>query len=120
MNIDESNSDVYFKDERGEIINLLDGYSYIVSKAGSNRALHYHKTSSHTCVLTKGSLNYYERPVGSKFGTVELITAPHAFFTDKLVEHWMQFLTDSEMVCVRHGGSMTKQEYDDDLVKIVW
>lgn len=108
-----------YEDYRGLIIDFLDGTQSITSNFGAIRARHHHKTSGHIVYLTKGSLEYYERPVGDNGKPTKfIITAPAKFETDKLIDHEMVFTSAlSEMYCVRTGGSFTHDEYEADLVR---
>src|SRR5690349_21308388 len=89
-----------FRDERGEILNLLDepigSVSRIESHAGSVRANHYHKTDHHYCFLQTGEVEYYHRPVGSHDDPVHHTIRPgQLFFTPHMYEHTMVFTKDS-------------------------
>jgi len=107
-----------FEDNRGVIIDFENGVQHIHSVAGAVRANHYHKTSGHDCYLTKGALNYYERPVGENSPPLKLhLIAPVLFSTGPMVEHSMQFTEDSTFICVRTGGSYTPEEYEADIVR---
>jgi hypothetical protein len=107
-----------FTDDRGDIIDFENGVQQIDTFAGKVRANHYHLTSGHDCYLTKGALNYYERPANSKEPPVKLhIIAPAVFSTGPMMEHTMEFTKDSTFVCVRTGGSYTSEEYEKDIVR---
>ena len=114
-----------FIDARGiirEITNETietEGIQYIYSNADARRAGHYHKLSGHHCILTRGSLVYYERPVGDKGTPTQLkITTPAIFYTGPQIEHLMVFLEDSEMLCLRTNGSKNHEDYENDLVRL--
>jgi hypothetical protein len=110
-----------FSDHRGEILDFEDGTQFITSLEDSVRANHWHKTSGHTCILTRGRIMYYERPVGSiESPEVTLYEAPASFYTGPNLEHSMVFLEDSEMVCIRKGGSFNHDEYESDLVRLTF
>lgn len=107
-----------YTDKRGSIVDHGNGVQQIDSVAGAVRANHFHRTSGHDCYLTEGSLNYYERPVGSKDKPTKVtITAPALFSTGPMIEHTMAFVEDSTFVCVRTGGSYTPEEYEADIVR---
>jgi hypothetical protein len=114
-----------FIDNRGSIEELIqetftvDGVVYIYSNAGSRRADHYHKYSSHWCILSSGLVSYYERPVGSnEKPTLRRFEPNQPFFTAPMMEHTMIFEKDSEMLCLRVGGSKNQDDYENDLVRI--
>jgi hypothetical protein len=107
-----------FTDNRGTILDFGNGVQIIDSYARASRASHWHRSSGHDCYLTKGSLNYYERPVGSKDKPTKVhIVAPARFSTGPMVEHTMVFVENSTFVCVRTGGSYTPEEYEADIVR---
>jgi hypothetical protein len=111
------------KDDRGMIETLLknvkiDSVLYIVSKSGSRRANHYHKTSSHWCVLTSGSMDYYERPVGSADKPEYREIRPwEVFYTGRMVQHLMVFKEDSVMFCFA-TNNRAQEDYENDLVRL--
>ena len=111
-----------FTDERGEIQNVLDlpigSVSRIVSKAGSVRASHFHKSDSHYCYLESGAVDYYHRPVGNTeksehyaFGVGEL------FYTPPMFEHTMVFSVDSVMWCFAANPRFSAN-YEADTVRV--
>lgn len=92
--------DDMYKDERGEILNLLltsiTSVARITSQKGAVRANHFHKTDWHYSYVESGEILYFERSVGSseipvpiKYKTSEM------FFTKPLVEHAMLFTMDT-------------------------
>lgn len=113
----------YFSDHRGSIETVVKDISFnsvlrIVCKVNSVRANHYHKTSAHACVLTKGALLYYERPVGSLEKPIVLkINRGDVFWTGPNVEHAMKFIESSEMWCFS-TGSRDQKNYEEDLVRL--
>ena len=92
-------------DERGEIQQIINDIPFssvlkITSKAGSIRANHFHTNDMHVCVLTFGKMNYLERPVGSKEKPIRVEINPgDVFITNRMIEHCMQFVEDSEFLC---------------------
>jgi quercetin dioxygenase-like cupin family protein len=111
------------EDERGVIHHLTDNIpttslSVISCVKGAVRANHRHLNDYHICVLTKGSMNYYERPAGSKEKPVKtFISTGEPFFTKTMVEHAMEFLEDSEFVCLSKL-SRTSENYEKDTVRV--
>lgn len=110
-------------DNRGYILTILknipiDSVLHISSKAGAIRANHYHKTSSHYCYLTSGLMYYYERPCGSNTKPICMPIFPFkVFYTGPMVEHCMEFVSDSEMLCFS-TGSRDQKDYEQDLVRL--
>ncbi len=90
-------------DQRGVIQSLLElpirSVGIIKCVKGAVRANHYHKTDWHYCYLLSGSLEYFERPVGSSsIPEPVIIKAGQLFFTPPMVEHAMRFLEPSEFL----------------------
>lgn len=109
-----------FIDERGEIITWLRNCDIlsVTSKPDTNRANHYHKNSGHLTIITKGSIHYYERPVGSKNKPIyKKYFAGEKFWTGPMVEHQMIFDEDSEFWFFS-TGCRSQNEYENDLVRL--
>lgn len=92
--------DDFFKDDRGEITNLLltpiTSVARITSKAGSVRANHYHKTDWHYAFVESGKILYFERDIGALEVPEPKVFEPgQMFFTRPNVEHAMLFPKDS-------------------------
>ena len=112
-----------FTDARGDLqpIVNLPGCSvvFITSKAGSRRADHWHRASSHYCLVTKGSIIYSERPVGTKQAPrVTVFHKGQLFFTPANVEHSMFFQEDSEFWTISNDNQRTQAAYEKDLVRL--
>ncbi len=109
-----------FNDDRGSIYDFENGTQIITSKAGAKRANHFHKTSGHRTILTRGAMDYYEKVTGEPNSTIEKIRieAPAIFDTIHMIDHLMHFTEDSEFVCVRVGGSENQEEYENDVVRL--
>ncbi len=110
-----------FVDERGKIIPLVDmtmsSCVLIISKKGTIRANHYHKTDWHFCYVLKGIIEYYHRPVGSKEKPEKvLINKGQLFFTPPMIEHAMVFKEDTEFLTLGRN-SRKQQSYESDLVR---
>ena len=111
-----------FIDDRGTIQKILESHSgscvIISSVKGSQRANHYHKEDYHYCYLVSGSIEYFERPVGSDELPVKYIINPGVlFFTGPMIEHTMYFTEDSVFITFG-GGTRTQADYEDDLVRV--
>ncbi len=114
--------DKSFKDDRGEIIPLVDmvmkSAVMITSKKGSVRANHYHKTDWHYCYVISGSIDYYHRPHGSSADAGKVTVGPgQLFFTPPMEDHAMVFLEDTVFLTL--GRNSREQEvYEADVVRI--
>jgi len=82
------------------------------------RANHYHKDDYHYAYIVKGSIVYYERPVGSRLiPTKYKFKAGQMFYTGPMIEHSMYF--DEPTVFIAMGGkTRTREEYEEDLVRL--
>ena len=109
-----------FKDSRGEINTWLRSCDIlsVTCAPGSKRANHYHKTSAHLTLVSKGAVHYYERPVGSKEKpTYIAYSVGEAFWSGPMVEHQMVFSEESEFWFFS-TGCRTQEEYEKDLVRL--
>lgn len=114
-----------FLDDRGGITKILDEEGVVIksillitSKPGAVRANHFHKKDSHYCYLASGSMEYFERPVGStEPPTKEIIHAGDMVYTPPMHEHAMRFLEDSVFYAyaTEHRSSM---DYESDTVRV--
>ena len=114
--------DQSFKDERGEIIPLVDlpmrSAVLITSKQGTIRANHYHQTDWHFCYVISGRIAYYHRPHGSgALPDMAVIKAGQQFFTPPMVDHAMVFLEDTVFLTLGRN-SRRQQVYEADVVRI--
>lgn len=111
-----------FRDERGEILNLIDApfesAAVIKSVTGSIRANHYHKTDYHYCWLQSGEIDYYHRPVGDTSPAQKWTIQPgQIFYTPPMYEHAMHFTKDSVFfVFAKNNREM--ENYEADTVRI--
>ena len=97
---------------------MMRSAQLIASTKGSVRGNHYHKTDRHDCYLVSGSLEYYERPVGSKEpGKKTLVKAGQMFFSPPLVEHAMKFLEDSVWLTLSRNPR-DQDAYEKDVVRV--
>jgi quercetin dioxygenase-like cupin family protein len=109
-----------FTDARGAINTWLRGCDVlsVTCAPGSKRANHYHKTSGHLTIVSKGRLFYYERPVGSKeCPTLTIFEVGQTVWSGPLVEHQMVFNEESEFWFFS-TGCRTQEEYEKDLVRL--
>ena len=111
-----------FVDARGSIHPLVDvtmrSALIIHSKKGSVRANHYHKTDWHYCYVLSGSIDYHERPVGSKAkAKVIHVKSGELFFTPPMVEHAMVFPEDCSVLTLSFN-QRDQKAYEKDLVRV--
>ncbi|WP_269611113.1 cupin domain-containing protein [Prochlorococcus marinus] len=111
-----------FIDERGLIQPLVDiemrSSVLIISKAGSVRANHYHKTDWHYCYVLSGELKYYYRTHGTNELTKEInIKEGQMFFTPPMVEHAMVF-TEKTHFLTWGRNSRLQEVYEADVCRI--
>lgn len=95
-----------YADERGEILNLVEGeissVLLITSKAGSLRANHYHKHDSHYVYVLSGKMEYFEKELDKPSAKLEkIILSPgRMVFTPPMKAHAMKFLTDTVFLAI--------------------
>jgi len=111
-----------FADERGTIQPLVDvrmeSCVLIESKAGTQRANHYHRTDWHYCYVLDGEIHYYERPHGSaEAATKYVITKGQLFFTGPMLDHTMVFAKDTAFLTWGRN-SRAQEVYEADIVRI--
>lgn len=116
-------------DARGIISNLvlseepgdIGGVELILSKAGTVRSNHWHRTDSHTLFVLSGTMLYYERPVGaSSMPELRAIRAGASVFTGPNVEHCTRFPEETLLLCVSrlprdhvtHEADLVRLPYD--------
>jgi quercetin dioxygenase-like cupin family protein len=115
-------TDEPFIDDRGEIRPIVDvpnqSVGILFTKKGAVRANHYHKTDWHYCYIVSGSIDYYERPLGSKEKPKHVkINAGQTFFTPPLVEHVMLFPEDTVFLTISRNPR-THEVYENDIVRV--
>jgi hypothetical protein len=111
-----------FTDERGTIQPLIDirmeSCVLIESKAGTQRANHYHRTDWHYCYVLKGEIEYYERPHGSDQPAAKHVIAKgQLFFTGPMLDHTMVFTKDTAFLTWGRN-SRAQEVYEADIVRI--
>lgn len=109
-------------DDRGSIFNIMHepigALALITSKKNTVRANHYHKEDAHLCYVVSGSIEYYERPVGSNEpATKFIVKAGEGMYTGPNVEHAMYFPEDTTFLTLGRL-SRTPDEYEKDLVRL--
>lgn len=112
-----------FTDARGEIQPIIDDLAMrsavrIVSKKGSLRANHFHRTDWHYCFVESGSIEYYHRPTGStEEPKMMLVKHGEMMFTPPLVDHGMKFPEDTVFWTLSRNARDQKA-YEEDVVRI--
>lgn len=114
----------YFEDERGKIADIffkknIDHVAIIHSEPNIMRGNHYHKQSTQHMLITKGSLEYWHKPVGSdeppKMKLMEVgdlvSTPPYELHTLIIRDDGNEFIVFSEGV---RGGS----DYESDTFRV--
>ncbi len=109
-------------DDRGAIFRICQDADVlrIICLPSTYRAAHYHKTSSHFCLVTGyGELHYWERPVGSQEKPdFKIYKHGDLFYTGPLLEHLMFFPGQgSEFLCLS-TGPRDRASYERDLVRL--
>lgn len=91
---------------------------HITCTKGALRAQHLHLSDYHVVYLIKGSMNYYERPMGSNEKPKKFkFKAGQWFFTGSKIEHLMEFLENSEFISISRL-SRQQQDYLRDTKKL--
>jgi hypothetical protein len=82
-----------------------DGYFTYKTPADNAYPPHYHKSGWHLEFVTKGSFNYYYRPVGSQEKpTLVTISAGQLYFSEANIEHGFIFKDKVGLVSIINKG----------------
>lgn len=111
-----------FKDERGVIRNLLHtpiySVAYITSKAGTERANHWHSTDHHYSFVLSGKIEYCERDIDGKEKQKSWIfEAGDMFYTRPKIVHVMRFMEDTIFITFSKFKK-DHNHYEDDVVRV--
>lgn len=115
-----------FTDERGFISRLVNddkgGFRavlYITSKAGTERANHYHKKDSHYVYCLSGKFRYSEKDMTKRNSGIEsvILKPGDLVLTKPMIAHSMEFLEDTVFLAITTEHRQQKK-YEDDLVRI--
>jgi len=123
-----------FVDERGAIQNLTtkgaQSVAVIVSKAGSSRASHVHKSDDHLSFVISGRIEYFwqeglvesDCALPSRFVPLSeikrvVVEAGQAFYTPKHVAHTMYFPVDTVFATVS-CKSREHADHEADLIRV--
>jgi len=110
-----------FKDERGEIIDLLENetinaVTLITFRKGAVRGNHYHKQTTQWNYLISGSIKLVSQVPGEP--SVETVMKPGDFIvTGPEVRHALVGLADSELMVFTKGPRGGK-EYESDTFRL--
>ena len=109
----------YVKIDKGlNVDQRMESCVLIESKAGTQRANHYHRTDWHYCYVLDGEIHYYERPHGSaEAATKYVITKGQLFFTGPMLDHTMVFTKDTAFLTWGRN-SRAQEVYEADIVRI--
>ena len=111
-----------FVDGRGSIQPLVDimmkSAVMIVSKAGSLRANHYHKTDWHYCYVVSGTIEYLHRPTGSDQETeIIIVNEGEMVFTPPMIDHGMRFPVGTVFLTLSRNPR-DQESYEADVVRV--
>ena len=113
-----------YTDIRGKIQMILEdtninSVSIITSKPNTLRASHFHLLDSHFCLVIKGKIFYYERPVGSNEKPIlTVINNGQLFYTAPNKEHEMFFSDDTDFICFS-TLSRKSADYEKDTTRLI-
>jgi hypothetical protein len=108
--------------DAGNIRNLLTepcgGVSIISCNPGSKRSAHYHLTDAHWLYVVRGTMLYWERPVGSTEPPTEYrVGMGEMIHTGPLVEHWTEF-PDGAVLVSMSDRPRDKASHEADVVRV--
>lgn len=113
--------DDIFKDDRGEIINLLftpiNSVAIITSKAGTVRSNHYHKSDFHYLYVLSGKMEYYERDLEEINHKMVAVGPGEMVFTPPNKVHKTVFLEDTVLLsCAKNIRD--HQHHEEDVIRL--
>lgn len=111
-----------FIDHRGQIVNVLHtpitSVARIVSKRGSTRANHWHRTDWHYAFVETGKVLYFERAIGStEIPEPQVFERGSMFFTPPNREHCMLFAEDS-VIYTFAKNVRSHENHEADVVRV--
>lgn len=115
-----------FIDERGYITRLVNdddlklrAVLYITSKAGTERANHYHKSDYHYVYCLSGKFRYSEKDMHKPNSPIEsVILKPGDLVLSKpMIAHSMEFLEDTVFLAFT-TETRQQDKYESDTVRI--
>tara|TARA_R110002096_G_scaffold153188_1_gene316913 strand:- start:412 stop:819 length:408 start_codon:yes stop_codon:yes gene_type:complete len=110
-------------DARGEIVDIfykqnIEHVAVINSTQGAVRGNHYHKFTTQHMLITKGSLEYWFKPLGSEEKSQCILLEKGDFITTPPNEvHALNIVEDNEFVVFTEGIRGGK-DYEEDTFRI--
>ena len=110
-----------FRDDRGEITDILDGTTFdsltiLTCRRGSVRGNHYHKATTQFTYVLHGRVRLYTQNPGRRIET-KLLKAGDLVISPPLERHAFRALADSELLAFCSGPRAGK-EYESDTFKL--
>ena len=110
-------------DSRGEIVDLfykdtIEHIAVIKSNKGAIRGNHYHKCTTQHMLITKGSLEYWYKPLDSDKKPICVLLEQGDFITTPSNEnHALRIVEDNEFIVFTEGVRGGK-DYEEDTFRI--
>lgn len=107
------------KEKRGKIVDVfykenINHVTVIDTKAGSKRGDHYHKKTIQHMLITKGSLEYWYKPLGSKSAAKhELLKEGDLVSTPPCEVHALNIVENNQFIVFTEGQRGGK-DYESD------
>lgn len=115
-----------FVDERGYISRLVDqdefpirAILYITSKAGTERANHYHKSDYHYVYCLSGKFEYSEKDMSKPDSEIEsvILKPGDLVLSHPMTAHRMKFLEDTVFLAFT-SEKREQEKYEGDTVRL--
>ena len=101
-------TDFKFKDERGEITQLVhDNWkqvNYITTRAGVKRGDHYHKNNEEAFFIISGELELDLEDINSGEAETHIIKTGDFFVIRRNLNHGFKFLKDTDLISMYSNG----------------
>ncbi len=110
-------------EKRGKIVDVfykenINHVAVIDSKAGARRGDHYHKKTTQHMLITKGSLEYWHKPLNSKKpATFELLEEGDLVSTPPLEIHALKIVRENQFIVFSEGKRGGK-DYESDTYRV--
>jgi len=111
------------EDHRGAIVDVfykhsIDHVAVIKSVKGATRGDHYHKQTTQHMLITKGSLEYWHKPLGSEQPAACILLEEGDFVTTPPNEiHALRIVEDNEFIVFTEGIRGGK-DYEQDTFRL--
>lgn len=112
------------EDERGKIVDIfykqnIEHVAVITSKKGVYRGDHYHKETVQHMLMTKGSMEYWYKPVDSE-GPAKMIILKEGELVSTPVNeiHALYFLEEENQFIVFSTGLRGGKDYETDTFRV--